>query len=291
MIGTALCHELRRQGHRPIGLVRRAPGADQLRWDPTAGTIDAAGFEGIDAVIHLAGAGIGDKRWSDEYRREILDSRVLGTRLLATTLAGLQRPPSVFVSGSAIGFYGNRGNERLDETSTPGSGFLTDVVVAWEAEAIVAAAAGIRTVLARTGIVLSPDGGALRKQLPLFKLGLGGPFSNGRQWQSWISITDEVGALIHLLTADVSGPVNLTAPNPVTNAEFARTLGRVLSRPAVFPVPKFAPKLLLGGDLAQALLFDGQQVFPTVLERSGYEFTHPSLEGCLRTLLGKQRAA
>ena len=196
--------------------------------------------------MNLAGAGIGDHRWTDAYKQEILESRVRTTDLLARTLAGLDRKPSVLLSGSAVGFYGDRGDEELTEQSAPGHDFLAGVCVAWEAATEPARDAGIRVAHLRTGIVLSPDGGALKKQLPLFKLFLGGRFGGGTQWQSWISIRDEVGAILHLLEHDVAGPVNLTAPNPVTNGDFAKVLGRVLGRPSVVPVPSFGPKLVLG---------------------------------------------
>lgn len=195
--------------------------------------------------------------------------------------------PSVFLSSSAIGIYGPRNDEELTESSTTARGFLADVCTAWEESTTPAVQAKIRTVLLRTGIVLSPDGGALKKQLPLFKLGLGGKFGNGRQWQSWISITDEVGAIIHLLNSSVSGPVNLTAPEPVTNSVFTNVLGSVLGRPAVLPIPTFGPKLLLGTELANALLFTGQRVLPQVLQADGYAFEHPTLEVALRALLNK----
>jgi uncharacterized protein (TIGR01777 family) len=202
-------------------------------------------------------------------------------------MASLEVKPSVFLSGSAIGIYGVRDDEELTEQSSIGSGFLADVCRDWEAAAAPATQAGIRTVLLRTGIVLSPKGGALKKQLPLFKLGLGGKFGNGKQWQSWISITDEVNAIIHLLTSSVSGPVNLTAPQPVTNSDFTRTLASVVSRPAIVPIPSFGPKLLLGGELANALLFTGQRVVPSVLSNDGFQFAHPTLESALRALLNK----
>jgi uncharacterized protein (TIGR01777 family) len=291
LIGSALVDALRAAGHRPVRLVRRpASGEDEISWDPAAGTIDASSLEGIGAVVHLAGAGIGDKRWTDAYKQEILSSRTEGTSLVAKTVAGLDKKPSVLLSGSAIGFYGDRGDEELDETSPAGTGFLADVVVQWEASAQAAVDAGIRTSFLRTGIVLSPKGGALKKQLPLFKSGLGGRFGNGRNWQSWISIDDEVAAILFLLTADVSGPVNLTAPEPVTNREFTHVLGSVLRRPTALPVPKFGPKLLLGGELAEALLFTGQRVLPKRLEAAGFSFQDPTLEGALRRLLGKPAA-
>ena len=287
LIGTQLVAKLSSSGHEVIRLVRRSPKAGEIQWNPKSGTLDAAALEGTDAVIHLSGAGIGDKRWTDGYRKEILDSRTATTALLANTMASLSRKPSVFLSGSAIGIYGARNDEQLTEVSTHGTGFLAEVCEQWEAAAKPAVDAGIRTVYLRTGIVLSPKGGALKKLLPLFKLGVGGKFGNGKHWQSWISIDDEIGAIEHLLTANVSGAVNLTAPNPVTNAEFTKVLASVLKRPAIVPVPTFAPKILLGGELADALLFTGQRVIPAALNASGYNFKHTTLESAFRSLLSK----
>jgi len=287
LIGTQLVAKLSSSGHEVIRLVRRSPKAGEIQWNPKSGTLDAAALEGADAVIHLSGAGIGDKRWTAGYRKEILDSRTDTTALLAKTIASLSRKPSVFLSGSAIGIYGARNDEQLTEVSTHGTGFLAEVCEQWEAAAKPAVDAGVRTVYLRTGIVLSPKGGALKKLLPLFKLGVGGKFGNGKQWQSWISIDDEIGAIEYLLTANVSGAVNLTAPNPVTNAEFTKVLASVLKRPAIVPVPTFAPKILLGGELADALLFTGQRVIPAALNASGYSFKHTTLESALRSLLSK----
>jgi uncharacterized protein (TIGR01777 family) len=287
LIGTQLVAKLSNSGHEVVRLVRRSPKSGEIQWNPKSGTLDAAALEGTDAVIHLSGAGIGDKRWTSGYRKEILDSRTATTELLATTMASLSRKPSVFLSGSAIGIYGARNDEQLTEVSTHGTGFLAEVCEQWEAAAKPAVDAGIRTVYLRTGIVLSPKGGALKKLLPLFKLGVGGKFGNGKQWQSWISIDDEIGAIEHLLTANVSGAVNLTAPNPVTNAEFTKVLASVLKRPAIVPVPTFAPKILLGGELADALLFTGQRVIPAALNASGYMFKHTTLESAFRSLLSK----
>ncbi len=287
LIGTQLVAKLSNNGHEVVRLVRRSPKSGEIQWNPKTGTLDAAALEGVDAVIHLSGAGIGDKRWTSGYRKEILDSRTATTALLATTMASLSRKPSVFLSGSAIGIYGARNDEQLTEVSTHGTGFLAEVCEQWEAAAKPAVDAGIRTVYLRTGIVLSPKGGALKKLLPLFKLGVGGKFGNGKQWQSWISIDDEIGAIEHLLTANVSGAVNLTAPNPVTNAEFTKVLASVLKRPAIVPVPTFAPKILLGGELADALLFTGQRVIPAALNASGYMFKHTTLESAFRSLLSK----
>jgi uncharacterized protein (TIGR01777 family) len=291
LIGTALVEALRAHGHRPVRLVRRpAGGDDELTWDPGAGTIDAGGLEGVDAVVHLAGAGIGDHRWTDAYKREVLTSRTAPTALLARTLAGLRRPPSVLLSGSAVGYYGASETETFTEASPAGDGFLAEVCVAWEEATAPAAEAGIRVAHLRTGIVLSPRGGALRKTLPLFRLGLGGRMGSGRQWWSWIALDDEVGAILHLLGTPVSGPVNLTAPAPATNAEFTRALGHVLHRPTLLPVPAFGPKLVLGAELADALLFSGQRVLPTVLQSSGYAFAHPELDGALRAVLDRAAA-
>ena len=288
LIGSALTPRLTAAGHTVITAVRRpSTSPTVLSWDPIAGTIDSHKLEGVDAIIHLAGAGIGDKRWTPEYKQEILDSRVKGTRLIAEAIASMNTRPSVFLSGSAIGIYGSRGDEVLDETSSVADDFLAKVCVDWEAAAQPAIDASVRTVFLRTGIVLSKNGGALKKQLPIFKLGLGGTFGSGKQWQSWISIDDEVGAIVHLLSSSVSGPVNLTAPNPVTSKEFTRTLGRVLKRPAFAKIPSFGPKALLGSELVQNLLLNGQRVTPNVLQKDGYTFAHPELEVALRALLSQ----
>ena len=285
LIGTALVRQLRADGHRVVGLVRRAPKVDEIQWDPAAGQLRGGDLEGVDAVVHLAGAGIADHRWTASYKQEILRSRVDSTLLLARTLASLDRPPPVWLSGSAIGIYGARGDEELDETSQAGTGFLAEVCEAWEQSTEPAAASGIRVAHLRTGIVLTARGGALAKQLPLFKLGLGGKLGSGHQWQSWISLDDEVRAIAHLLAADVHGPVNLAAPNPVTNAEFTDVLARVLHRPHLPAIPSFGPKLLLGAELADHLLFTGQRVRPRALSVSGFSFSHPELEPALRAIL------
>ncbi|MEP7202323.1 MAG: TIGR01777 family oxidoreductase [Ilumatobacteraceae bacterium] len=285
LIGSALSNHLSGDGHTVLRLVRRDAKAGEFTWDPSAGKLDPAAFDGCDAVINLSGAGIGDKRWTDDYKAQLMSSRLQATELLATTIAALDELPSVFLSGSAVGWYGDRGDERLDELSVPGSDFLSDLCQRWEAATLVAEKAGVRTVHLRTGVVLSAKGGALKKQLPLFKLGLGGRFGSGHQWQSWISIDDEVGAIAHLLSAEICGPVNLTAPEPVTNLEFTTTLAKVLHRPAVLPVPMFGPKLMLGGELVESLLLSSQRVVPTALQRSAYEFHHPTLEAALRDIL------
>jgi uncharacterized protein len=287
LIGQALCSHLTRFGHHVVKVVRRPvhPGEDALRWDPDAGTIDVGGLEGVDAVVNLAGAGIGDSRWNEARRRVLIESRTRSTVLLAGVLAGLDRKPRVLVSASAIGIYGERADEILTEQSPPGNDFLASLCMRWEAEAAPAAEAGIRVVCARTGVVLSRQGGALPKLLPLFKLGLGGRFGSGAQWWSWITLDDEIRAMAWLLESDVRGPVNLTAPNPVTNREFTRVLSTVLSRPAWLPVPRFGPRLLLGSELADALLFSSARARPAVLESSGFAFSHASLEAGLRNIL------
>lgn len=288
LIGKALVKALRADGHRPVRLVRRpVRGEDEIRYDPAAGQLDAASLEGIDAVVNLAGAGIGDRRWTDAYKKLILESRTDTTTLVATTIAGLTDKPQRFLSGSAIGVYGDRGDEVLTEKSTAADTFLAEVVVQWESAALPAIDAGISTAFLRTGIVLSPRGGALAKQLPIFKAGLGGRFGDGSQFQSWISLDDEVRAIMHLLGSEVTGPVNLVAPNPVTNAEFTRILGRVLRRPTVIPIPKFGPALLLGTELTEALLFESVRAEPAVLHADEFEFWHPELEVALRDLLEK----
>jgi uncharacterized protein len=289
LIGQALQGALLDKGHTVIPLVRRAVTGDEraLRWDPAGGTIDHHGLEGIDAVVHLAGESIASSRWTDEQKTKIRESRTRSTTLLAEALVGLDSPPAVFLSGSAIGYYGDRGDEILTEQSDPGHDFLADVCVRWEACSQFAAARGIRTVNLRTGIVLDDREGALARQLLPFKLGIGGRIGSGRQWQSWISLDDQVGAIYHLLDADVDGPVNLVAPEPVTNAEFASTLGKVLRRPTFLPIPTFAPAALYGRELVEALLLSSQRVDPRVLVASGYEFRHTSLEAALRDILDK----
>lgn len=287
LIGTALTRSLQADGHRVHRIVRRpaAGDPDAITWDPANGVLDGAALEGIDAVVHLAGEGIAEKRWTDEQKQRILESRTLGTRLLAETLAGLERPPAVLVSGSAMGIYGDGGDRVLTEDSPPGDIFLSQVCVAWEAAAQPAIDAGIRVPFIRTGVVLSADGGALAKILLQFKLFAGGPMGSGRQWWSWISIDDEVAAIRWLIDHDVAGPVNLTAPAPVTYREFAKVLGHILHRPSFLPVPAFGPRLLLGAELADQLLFLSQRVEPTVLEAQAFPFAHRDIETALRAVL------
>lgn len=287
LIGTALSRQLVTGGHEVVPVVRREPRPGEIGWDPSAGRLNAADLTGIDAVVHLASAGIGDHRWTDEYKRVLVDSRIDGTTLLAERLAQLDDGPKVLVSASAIGFYGDRGDEILDESSASGEGFLAELCRRWEDATHAASDAAVRVALLRTGILLTPRGGALERMLPFFKLGLGGRFGSGRQWMSWISLTDEIRAIGHLLTSSVSGPVNLTAPNPVRNEEFANTLGDVLHRPTFLPVPKFAPKLIVGSELADAVVFDGQRVLPTVLAGDGFSFEHAELVTALRAELAR----
>ncbi len=287
LIGTALAESLRADGHRVRAMKRGGvTGGDEIGWDPAAGRVDAPAFEGVDAVVHLAGEGIGERRWTAEQKARIRESRVRGTSVLASAVASRARRPRVFVSASAVGYYGDRGDEVLTEDSAPGDDFLAEVCRAWEAAAGPAADAGVRTVFTRTGIVLDARGGALRRMLLPFRLGLGGKQGSGRQWMSWIALADEVGAIRHVIDHDdVAGPVNLVAPNPVTNAELAATLGRVLHRPAVLPTPLLPLKFRYGAELVRSLLLASQRVSPTRLGASAYEFTWTSLEGALRETL------
>jgi len=286
LVGTPLVKKLAANGHQVTRLVRRTPRPGEARWNPDNATIETAALQRVDAVVHLAGASIAGRRWTEEYKRTLLDSRLRGTDLIATTIAALPEKPSVMISASAIGFYGMCGDEQLDETSPAGDGFLADLCVQWEAATAPADQAGIRVVKVRSGIVLSGQGGALKKQLPLYRFGLGGRIGSGRQWQSWISIDDEVDAIIHLLGSSISGPVNLTAPNPVRQRDFAKALGRALHRPAVLATPAFAPKLVLGSEMATNLVVTGQRVQPTALLDDGYEFAYPTLEPTLAHVLG-----
>ena len=288
LIGTALSRHLTADGHEVVPVVRRSPGDNEIGWSIAEQRIDDGAFDGIDAVVHLAGAGIGDHRWTDDYKREILESRTVGTALVANAVAAATNGPRVLLAGSAVGYYGASPDATFDEQSPAGIGYLAEVCDAWEAAAAPAESVDdVRVAYLRTGIVLSVDGGALKKQLPLFKFGLGGKMGSGNQWQSWIHIDDEVSAIAYLLTNEIEGPANLTAPAPVTNIEFTKTLGDVLGRPTFLPIPKFGPKLVLGGELADNLLFSGQKVVPTALEQSGFEFAHPTLDGALRDLLKK----
>ena len=286
LIGSALVPELEANGHTITRLSRSRSGANTVRWDPSAGTIEGD-LEGTEAVVHLAGESIAQGRWSPDKKRRILDSRVQGTRLVAERIAALSTPPKVMVSISAVGYYGDRGDEILTEESTPGEDFLARVCREWEAAAEPARRAGIRVVHPRLGIVLSPQGGALGATLPIFKLGGGGKIGSGRQWWSWVTLADVVGSIVHSVTEEtVEGPVNVGSPNPMTNAEYTKVLGKVLGRPTILPLPAPAARIMLG-EVADALLLASQRMQPAKLETTGYSFRHPRLEGALRHLLGR----
>ena len=293
LVARHLMPALRRRGDLVVPVLRRGAASDHaepgtISWDPAAGQVQPDAFATVDAVIHLAGVGIGDHRWNTAHKQDVIDSRVKGTTLLADTLASLDTGPRVLLSASAIGYYGDRDDELLTEASPSGAGFLADVARRWEEATLPASKAGIRTVLLRTGLVQAADGGALKTSLPLFKLGLGARFGRGRQWWSWISIDDEVAAILHALDdASIHGPVNLTAPEPVTNAEYTQTLGRVLGRPAVLPAPALALKAVLGAEMATELLLSSQRVQPSVLRQTGFEWHYRTLEPALRALLGR----
>ncbi|WP_394434794.1 TIGR01777 family oxidoreductase [Streptomyces sp. SGAir0957] len=282
LTGSALVRSLTDDGHEVLRLVRRAPrAADEARWDPKKGEIDAERLDGCDAVVNLAGAGVGDHRWTDAYKREIRDSRVLGTRTLAEAIAGLSTPPRVFVNGSAIGYYGSTGSRAVDETAPAGEGFLAHVCVEWEDAVAPARDGGVRTVLARTGLVVARGGGAWGKLFPLFKAGLGGRLGDGRQYWAYIALHDHVAALRHCIdTEGLAGPVNLTAPHPATNREVAAAMGRVLRRPVLFPAPAVALRLVLG-EMAGEVLGSTRAV-PTRLLESGFEFAFPALDQAIR---------
>ena len=287
LVGSALLPFLTAGGHRVTRLVRKDAGVGEIPWDPAGGVRDLSHLEGVDAVVHLAGENIAAGRWTAARKEKIRRSRVEGTRRLCESLARLSRRPKVVVSASAMGFYGSRGDEALREDSVPGTDFLAQVCREWEAATEPASRAGIRVVCLRFGMILSPAGGALKKMLLPFKLGAGGRIGSGMQYVSWIGIDDVAGVIHHaIVTESLQGPVNAVTPTPVTNAEYTRTLARVLSRPAVAPLPAFAARLAFG-ELADALLLASQRVIPTRLQASGYKFRYPELEGALRHLLGR----
>ncbi len=296
-IGSALVPFLTAGGHdvtrllrpqtasSPAGTAGAAPAVGDARWDPSSGVIDRTALEGHDAVIHLAGESVAGK-WTADKKARIRASRIDGTRRLAEALAALERPPRVLVCASAIGFYGDRGDERLTEASAPGRGFLADVVREWEAAAEPARRRGIRVVHPRIGMVLAPGGGALARLLPSFRLGAGGKLGSGRQWVSWIALEDLLDLLLHLAaTGALEGPVSAVAPGAVTNAEFSRILGKVLGRPTVLRVPAFAARMAFG-EMADEVLLASTRVIPARLEAAGYRFRHPEIEGALRHMLG-----
>jgi uncharacterized protein len=286
-IGTALVDRLRGAGHEVVRLVRRgSTGPDEVTWRPSVEPLEPAAVDGVDAAVNLAGVAVGDHRWTEAYKALIRSSRVNSTRALASAIAAAKAPPRVLLNASAVGFYGDTGDRETDESAPAGTGYLPSVCQAWEAATEPAGAAGIRVAHLRTGLVLGPGGGLLKPVLPLFRLGLGGPLGSGRQWMPWVSLADVVAAIEFLLGADeITGAVNVTGPAPVTNAEFTRTLGRVLHRPAVLPVPAFALRLALGEFGAEALR--GQRVLPAVLAGAGYRFRHADLESALRWSVGR----
>ena len=285
LLGPRLIESLRADGHETLRLVRRVPTApDEVRWDPRSGEVDLDGLSGADAIIHLAGANLGGRPWTPAYKREVMDSRVMGTSAIAQAVAGMQPRPRVLLSMSGVGYYGNQGDRLLDETDRPGENYIAQIAQRWEAQTAPAADAGTRVVQLRTGVVVSGRGGALGRLLPLFRLGLGGRVGTGKQYWSWISLTDYVRAVRFLLDReDISGPVNVCAPEPVTNAELTRTIAKVVHRPAVFAVPGFALRLPLR-DFAEDLL-GGQRVAPRRLLDAGFEFDHTTFEPALRAEL------
>ncbi|MEZ0075782.1 TIGR01777 family oxidoreductase [Planotetraspora sp. GP83] len=287
LLGSALVRTLRADGDQVLRLVRREPaGPDEAFWDPARGVLDPAVLEGADAVVHLAGAGIGDRRWTESYKRELVDSRVGSTRTLTEALAALKDKPRVLLSGSAVGFYGDTGDRPVDESSPSGAGFLAGLVREWEAAAAPAEEAGIRVVRLRTGVVLSGRGGALAKVLPIFRLGAGAVLGSGKQYVSWISLPDWVAAVRFLLAnQEMSGPVNVTAPEPVTNADYTRAIGKALHRPTMpIATPAFALRLALGEFATEGVLA-GQRVLPGRLLDAGHRFAHPALEDALPAVL------
>ena len=289
LVGSAIVAQLENERHRVVRLVRRAPESDgsEVGWNPESGEIDASGLEAMDAVIHLAGENIAEGRWNDGKKARIRDSRVNGTRLLAESLAGLTSPPRTLIAASAIGYYGDRGDAVMTEDSTPASDFLGETCQAWEAAVQPAVKRGIRTVNLRIGVVLSLDGGALARMHVPFRMGVGGVIGGGDQYVSWISIHDLPGIVQHLISKkDLSGPINAVAPNPVTNREFTKTLGRILGRPTLFPMPAFAARLAFG-EMADALLLASTRAAPKRLEASGYVFRYPDIASALREILEK----
>jgi len=288
LVGTALIKALETDGHEIFRLVRHYPNSEaEIEWSPDRYSIQLARIEGFEAVVNLAGESIAEGRWTDEKKRRIRESRVKGTKLLGDALANLTKPPQTFICASAIGYYGNRGDETLTESSAPGDDFLAEVCVDWEKATALATEKGIRVVNARFGVILDAHGGALAKMLPPFRMGIGGKIGSGKQWMSWIALDDVVGGLKFALANEtLRGAVNFVAPNPVTNSEFTRTLGRALSRPTLFPIPAFGVRLLFG-EMGEALLLGGQRVEPERLKSSGYPFQYSQLESALRGVLQK----
>lgn len=282
LIGSALVGHLKSEGHTVQRLVRRTPvSPDEVQWDPKTGYVDLDALRGVDAIIHLAGAGVGDKRWNKKYKAEILNSRLMGTTTIANAVTELA--PQVFISASAIGWYGESGNRAVVESDKQGDDFLAAVCREWEAAADLAQ--NTRTIKMRTGLVLDPTGGALGKMLPLFRFGLGGKMGNGKQWWSWITLHDLIRAVTFMLESDLEGPVNLTAPNPVTNQEFTSALARALHRPALFPAPAIALEIAMGGFSSEIL--GSKKVMPTVLTEAGFEWDYPHITNALAALVSE----
>ena len=285
LVGSALVPLLKANGAEVVRLVRSSPRAGEIEWHPDRGLIDTAALEGFDAIVNLAGDGIANGRWTTEKKRRILDSRVNGTRLLSEALAGLSHRPSTFINASAIGFYGNRGAELVDEESGPGEGFLAKVCREWESAAAPAEEAGTRVVKLRLGPILAREDGMLAKMLTPFKMGMGGKVGSGKQYISWVALDDVVAAIDCILrNVSLRGPINVVAPLPVTNEEFAKTLGRVLSRPTFMAMPAFAARLAFG-EMAEEMLLVSQRVAPKVLNHAGFKFQYPELEGAVREML------
>jgi uncharacterized protein (TIGR01777 family) len=288
LIGTALARHLAGDGHEVVPIVRRAPRTGEIGWDPVGRRLDPTDLEGLDAVVNLAGEGIGDKRWTAEHKRRLVDSRIPSTRLLAEAIAAAQDGPGVLLSGSAIGYYGrDRGDELCTESSGPGNDFLAELCVQWEEATAAAEAAGVRVAHLRTGVVLDRTDGVLPRMVLPFRLGVGGKLGKGDQWMSWIALEDHVAATAFLLTSEVHGPVNLTAPEPVTNAQLTKALAAELHRPSFLTAPAFGLRLAFGRERADNLLFASQRVVPQVLLDAGFAFAHPVLAGALHAVLGR----
>jgi uncharacterized protein (TIGR01777 family) len=297
-LGSAVVEALRADAHDVLRLVRRTPASPgEVQWDPHAGAVDLSGLAGVDVVVHLAGAGVGDNRWTAAYKDEIHTSRVEGTRTIASACAALSPPPGVLLSSSAIGYYGDTGEAAVDESGPPGAGFLAEVTRDWEAETLAASGAGVRVVQMRTGVVLSARGGTLGgtvhafgvplRLLTLFRAGVAGPLGSGRQWVSWLALTDYLAAVRFLLAADdIVGPVNLTAPQPVRNKDWVRAIGRAVHRPTVLPVPAFALRAAIG-DFADEAVLVSQRVLPRRLEAAGFTFRYPDIDSALATELSE----
>ncbi len=286
VIGGAVCKHLESSGHKIVRISRNPTFAD-VHWSPSEGVIDHKGLNGIDAVIHLAGESIGRRRWTRRQKAEIYKSRINGTQLIARAVTNLDAPPKVFLSGSAIGFYGDCGSDKVDESFPKGSGFLAEVAADWEESAKTAEEAGIRMVHLRTGIVLDPTSGVLQRMLPLFRLGVGGKLGNGNQYWSWITLEDEARLISWLLSNQIEGPINLAAPNPVTNSEFTKTLGQVLGKPTMMSVPRFGPEILIGKEFAKELIFMSTRAIPSIALSHGFEFAYPHLDAALKRILKK----